>query len=338
MKIQSGKNISFPQPIAGMLKPFRHLYFAGFTEREKLLEILEVYSLRPARFEERQTGLLMPIPKTEDFVEFRFCGMFRNLIMLPDCESRLDLLAIRNLPNCFHQPGLQFRQTCHDLLKDYKGKLVGLSQFYGQSENWADLDFFGSRWMVDEISDDLRILGRPGLKEIEVKKREFRLRLCCFRNCFRFELREKQGDVWQSDPELYLSGNESQILLFLILTARNTGIPLAELMSVRSYKEAQGNFRDAWNSLRKLFMPLEQPRYRQRTFDGSEREEIADFTRVMRLLESTGFSAGSRRDRVPFILDETALQHTEFSFIRWNLLIGHFVEWIYPDTGILIPA
>ncbi len=51
MKIHSGKAISFPQPLAGMLKPFRYLYFAGFREREKLLEMLEAFSLRPAMFQ-----------------------------------------------------------------------------------------------------------------------------------------------------------------------------------------------------------------------------------------------------------------------------------------------
>lgn len=43
MKIHSGKPISFSQPLAGMLKPFRYLYFAGFREREKLLEMLSAF-------------------------------------------------------------------------------------------------------------------------------------------------------------------------------------------------------------------------------------------------------------------------------------------------------
>ena len=339
MKIHSGKAISFPQPLAGMLKPFRYLYFAGFREREKLLEMLEAFSLRPAMFEQRQAGLIMPIPATEDFSEFRFCGMLRNLILLPDTESRLDLLAIRNLPRCFFQPDLQFRLACRELLSDYDGKLLGLRQFYGQPDDPADMNFFGSRWMADQVFDDIRILERPSLHDIEVKKREFRLRLCSFRNCFRFELREKQGNAWQSDPELYLSSYESQVLLFLIFIARNNGTPMAELMNLRSFREAKRSFPQVWKSVSKLFMPIDQPLYQQRTFDDSqEAEEKAAFIRVMQTLESTGFSAGSKRDRVPVILDDTALAHPVFAINSWNQLIGHFIEWVYPDKGIEMPV
>ena len=339
MKIHSGKAISFPQPLAGMLKPFRYLYFAGFRKREKLLEMLEAFSLRPAMFEKRQAGLIMPIPATKDFSEFRFCGMLRNLILLPDTESRLDLLAIRNLPRCFFQPDLQFRLACRELLPDYDGKLLGLRQFYGQPDDPADMNFFGSRWMADQVFDDIRILERPSLHDIEVKKREFRLRLCSFRNCFRFELREKQGNAWQSDPELYLSSYESQVLLFLIFIARNNGTPMAELMNLRSFREAKRSFPQVWKSVSKLFMPIDQPLYQQRTFDDSgESEEKAAFIRVMQTLESTGFSAGSKRDRVPVILDDTALAHPVFAINSWNQLIGQFIEWVYPDKGIEMPV
>jgi len=300
---------------------------------------LEVFSLRPATFEQRQACLIMPIPATDDFSEFRFCGMFRNLILLPDTESRLDLLAIRNLPRCFFQPDLQFRIACRELLPDYDGKLLGLRQFYGQPDDPADMNFCGSRWMADQFFEHIRILEKPSLQDIEVKRREFRLRLCSFRNYFRFELREKQGNAWQSDPDLYLSSYESQVLLFLILTARNAELPMAELMNLRSFKEAKNSFWQAWKSVSKLFIPLEQPSYQKRTFDESgEAEEKAAFVRVMQTLESTGFSAGSKRDRVPVILDDAVLKHPYFSISSWNLLIGHFTEWVYPDKGIEMPV
>ena len=185
----------------------------------------------------------------------------------------------------------------------------------------------------------IRILEKPSLQDIEVKRREFRLRLCSFRNYFRFELREKQGNAWQSDPDLYLSSYESQVLLFLILTARNAELPMAELMNLRSFKEAKKSFWQAWKSVSKLFIPLEQPSYQKRTFDESgEAEEKSAFIHVMQILESTGFSAGSRRDRVPVILDDSTLTHPVFSINSWNLTIGHFTEWVYPDKGIEIPV
>jgi hypothetical protein len=339
MKIPSSRSFSFAQPLSGMLKPFHYLYFAGFKEREKLLDVLEAYSLRPAMFEQKQSALIMPIPATEDFSEFRFCGMFRNLILLPDTESRLDLLAIRNLPRCFHQPELQFRSIIQHIPEEFRGKLLGLRRFYGQPDGPESADFYGSLWMPDEIFEDNASLENPSLQDLQTKRREFRLRLCCFRNYFRFELREQQGDAWQSDPELYFSSHESHILLFLILTARNTGTPLSELMSLHSFEEARVSFREAWQSIGKLLKPAGQKLYRKRSFDGRmENEEEAAFVRVMRIIESTGFTAGSKRDRVPVILDDTALNHPDFSLNRWNLLIGHFTEWVYPDKGIEIPA
>lgn len=340
MRIISRKPISFAQPVSGMLKPFRIVYFAGFREREKLLDVLEAYSLRPALFEERQAGLIMPLPATDDFSEFRFCSMFRNLIMLPDTASRLDLLAIRNLPHCFREPGLQFRSACQQILKDYDGKLVVLRQFYDQPEDSAGVDFFGSRWIPDEIIGGMENLEKPSLRDLEVKKREFRLRLCCFRHRFYFELREKQGEAWQSDPELYLSPDESHLLMFLILAARTTGRPLAEFMDMSRYRAARNSVPEAWKSLHKIFLPVDHTRLRERNFtgQGSGEDDRSVFVRVMRMLESTGFSAGSRRDRIPVALDETALHHPKFSLSNWNQVIGPYTEWIFPGKGIVLPS
>jgi hypothetical protein len=344
MKISISRSVSFPQPLSGMLKPYRYLYFAGFREREKLLDVLETYSLRPAIFEQRQSALVMPIPATENFSEFRFCNMFRNLIMLPDAESRLDLLAIRNLPRCFHQPELMFRAISRYIPEDYQGKLIGLRRYYGNPKGSTEPDFFGSCWIPDEIFDNPSTMEKPALQDLGTKKREFRLRLCCFRNRFYFELREQQGEEWQSDPELFLSSDDSQILLFLILIARNTGASLAGLMKGNNFRAARNSHRSTWESVGKLLQPksiglTHKYTYRQRNFsEPTGNEENAAFIRVVRTLESTGFTSGSRSERVPLILDDTTLNHPDFSVRRWNLLLSHFIEWVYPDKGIVIPA
>ena len=339
MEVNNQKVISFGTLLSGMCKPLKFVYIANFSSREKLLKVLENYSLNPWSFEEQLTGLIMPVPETGDFAEFRFSGMFRNLIMLPYVESKLDLLAIKNLPRCFFNPNMQFREALGEFIEQHPDQLIRLRQFYQAGEDAAGQDFFGSRWMIDATFSDAAPLLQLEKQNLKVRKREFRLRLTAFMDKFRFEIREKEGDIWQSDPDLFLSSNESIVLMFLILASKNTGTPLAELMNFRSFSEVKNSYRKSWEQVSSLFIPFPNRRYILGAFEEESRHshQMSVFNRVMRVIESTGFTAGRIKERVPLILDDSCTGNRHFSINNWNQVLGNIQEWVFPGKGIALP-
>jgi len=339
MEKQEQKPISFSPILSAMCKPFKFVYVANFSSREKLLDVLEFYSMQPSTFEENQIGIIMPLPSTQDFSEFRFTGMFRNLIMLPDVESKLDLLAIKNLPLCFLNPNIQFKEVFGNKLDHAKGCLIKFRQYCNATDGPKNLDFFGSQWITEHSYEDLTILKKPDLPDFSPKKREFRLRLFVFRDKFRFELRERQGDIWQSDPELFLTSDESIALMFILVVCWNTNAFIQELLTFPNFFEAYKTFKTQVDRLNNIFKPLEKKRYlnhfrEEQSGDDSLR---SNFTKAAKVLESTGFNMNRRKDRVPIILDETAANHPHFSINNWNMVLGTMPEWIIPGKGIEIP-
>lgn len=340
MEKQEQKPISFSPILSAMCKPFKFVFVANFSTREKLLDVLELYSLQPSIFEENQIGVIMPLPSTQDFSEFRFTGMFRNLIMLPDVESKLDLLAIKNLPLCFLNPNVQFGEVFGNKLDHAKGRLIKLRQYCNATEGPKNLDFFGSQWITEHNYEDLNVLKKPALPDISPKKREFRLRLFVFRDKFRFEMRERQGDIWQSDPELFLTSDESIALMFILVVCYNTNAFIQELLNFPNFLEAFKTFKTHAERLNSIFKPLEKKRYLNHFWEEQSGDDSlrSNFTKAAKVLDSTQFNMNRRKDRVPIILDETAANHPHFSITNWNQVLGTIPEWIIPGKGIEIPA
>jgi hypothetical protein len=156
---------------------------------------------------------------------------------------------------------------------------------------------------------------------------------------FRFEIREKEGDVWQADPDLFLSSDESIVLMFLILASKNTGTPMAEMMNFQSFREVKNSFRNSWEQVSSLFIPFPKRRYILGTYEEESRHtyQISVFNRVMKVIESTGYTGGRLKERVPLILDESCTGNPHFSIHTWNLALGNTPEWIYPGKGIELP-
>ena len=140
-----------------------------------------------------------------------------------------------------------------------------------------------------------------------------------------------------------MSTDESILLLFILSVSWNTGTSLSELSNFISFQDAFHAYQDQAGKLRKLFRHDHPRAYRSfSTFFQDDQSggnnQVANFRRVMKLLDATSFSINPGRERIPVIVDETAERHAFFSVNSWNAVLGNMTEWIFPGRGVQITS
>jgi hypothetical protein len=201
----------------GMIRNLDFLLVGNFTHSDSVVEAIGFFMDHPEFFEERRTGLMLPMPEKLHIDQFDFAAMFSNLLLLSPDDFIWDKKRITS--GSFPRTAMKANDFQKLLGPEWGGKQNRIL-LLERNPSHSGFAFFPEGWTLKTELETPSLLANPrNLERYLSRQLRYGLRLNSLRERFRLEITH-QGRVI-GDRRFYLSPATSVLFLFLLMIKRS---------------------------------------------------------------------------------------------------------------------
>jgi hypothetical protein len=237
----------------GMIRNLDFLLVGNFTHSDSVVEAIGFFMDHPEFFEERRTGLMLPMPEKLHIDQFDFAAMFSNLLLLSQDDFLWDKKRITS--GSFPRSAMK----ANDFIK-LLGPEWGVKQnrilLLERNPSYSGFAFFPEGWQLKTELESPSLLANPrNLERYLSRQLRYGLRLNSLRERFRLEITH-QGRVI-GDRRFYLSPAASVLFLFLLMI-KKSHLEEASAVSWSDFRILIKNNAALYHRIEKLLRPGKQ--------------------------------------------------------------------------------